>query len=99
MDSNLDIHQNTYNKCIASVTQAIAMSTQTMALNVRITKAQHDMLEVLVARGGYTSKSEFIRELLRKEFDDFAQYLHEKALRDRKNHVSLEEFGRLRGVD
>lgn len=75
------------------------MSSQTVTLNVRIPRGQYEKLEALVERGEYTSKGEFVRELLRQEFDDFAAYLHEKAGKDRQKHVSLEEYGRLRGLE
>ncbi|UCF07443.1 MAG: ribbon-helix-helix protein, CopG family [Thermoplasmata archaeon] len=67
-------------------------------LNVRITETQYEELEELVERGDYTSKGEFIRELLRERFDDFSSYLHEKAERDRDKHISLEEYGKSRGL-
>ena len=38
-------------------------------------------------------KDEFIRELLREKFDDFIQYLHDKAEKDREMHISLEDYG------
>ena len=70
----------------------------TKTLNVRITEGQYEDLEELVDRGEYTSKGEFIRELLRKEFDDFSTYLHEKAERDRNKHIPLEDYGKSRGL-
>ena len=71
----------------------------TKTLNVRITEAQYEELEELVGRGDYTSKGEFIRELLREKFDDFSFYLHEKAERDRDRHISLKEYGKSRGLE
>ena len=71
----------------------------TKTLNVRITESQHEELDDLVERGDYTSKGEFIRELLREKFDDFSSYLHEKAARDRDRHISLEDYGRSRGLE
>lgn len=76
----------------------ISMVT-TKTLNVRITEAQYDELEELVERGEYTSKGEFIRELLRERFDDFSTYLHEKAERDRDKHIPLEDYGKSRGLE
>lgn len=75
------------------------MTAKTRTLNVRITETQYEELEELVERGEYTSKGEFIRELLREKFDDFSSYLHEKAERDRDKHISLEEYGRSRGLE
>jgi len=71
----------------------------TKTLNVRITEAQYGEIEELVERGEYTSKGEFVRELLRERFDDFSTYIHEKAERDRNKHISLEEYGRTRGLE
>lgn len=71
----------------------------TRTLNVRITEAQYDEVEELVARGDYTSKGELVRELLREKFDDFSSYLHEKAERDRDRHIPLGEYGRSRGLE
>jgi Arc/MetJ-type ribon-helix-helix transcriptional regulator len=75
------------------------MSIKTKTLNVRITNGQYEELEELVNRGEYTSKSEFIRELIREKFDEFSIYLHRKAEKDRKKHVSLKEYGRSRGLE
>ena len=75
------------------------MSPQTLTLNVRISHSQYEELEALVARGEYTSKGEIIRELLREKFDDFSLYLHEKAQRDRERHISLEDYGKTRGLE
>ena len=71
----------------------------TKTLNVRITESQHEELDALVERGDYVSKGEFIREILREKFDDFSSYLHEKAAIDRDKHVSLEEYGKSRGLE
>lgn len=75
------------------------MTAKTRILNIRITERQYEELEELVERGEYTSKSELIRELLRERFDDFMSYLYEKAEKDRKKHILLEEYGRSRGLE
>ncbi len=75
------------------------MSTKTKTLNVRITEEQYEELEDLVKRGNYTSKAEFIREMLRERFDSFSKYLHEKAEKEREEHISLEEYGESRGLE
>ena len=75
------------------------MSTKTKTLNVRITEEQYEELKDLVRRGNYTSKAEFIREMLRKRFDSFSKYLHEKAGKERGEHISLEEYGESRGLE
>ncbi len=75
------------------------MSTKTKTLNVRITKKQYEELEELIERGEYTSKAEFVREIIRERVDDFSKYLHEKAEKDREEHISLEEYGESRGLE
>ena len=75
------------------------MPIKTKTLNVRVTESQYDILDELVERGEYTSKGEFIRELLREKFDDFSVYLHEKAKKDRAKHISIEEYGKSRGLE
>lgn len=77
----------------------IAMPTHTMTLNVRITQLQYQLLESMIERGQYTSKSEFIRELLRREMDDYSIFLHEKARKDRDKHIELLEFGKEWGLE
>ena len=75
------------------------MAARTKTLNVKITETQYEELEALVERGEYTSKDEFIRELLREKFDDFISYLHEKAERDREKHIPLDVYGKSRGLE
>ena len=75
------------------------MTIKTRTLNIRVTEGQYDILDELVKRGEYTSKGEFIRELLREKFDDFSVYLHEKAKKDRTKHIPLEKYGKSRGLE
>lgn len=75
------------------------MAIRTRTLNLRITEGQYEAIEELVENGEYTSKSEFIRELIRRSIDDFADYIREKAIRDRDKHTSLEEFAKRHGYD
>lgn len=75
------------------------MAARTKTLNVKITETQYEELEALVERGEYTSKDEFIRELLREKFDDFISYLHEKAEKDIEEHIPLEAYGKSRGLE
>lgn len=75
------------------------MVARTKILNVEITEKQYEALEELVERGEYPSKNEFIRELLREKFDDFIQYLLDKAEKDREKHISLEDYGKSRRVE
>lgn len=71
----------------------------TKTLNVRVPENLYEELNALVERGDYMSKGEFVREILREKFDDFSSYLHEKAEKDRDKHISLEEYGRSRGLE
>jgi len=75
------------------------MATRTRTLNLRITEGQYEAIEELVESGEYTSKSEFIRELIRQSIDDFADYIREKSIRDRDKHISLEEYIESRGLE
>jgi Arc/MetJ-type ribon-helix-helix transcriptional regulator len=75
------------------------MTMKTKIVNVRLTENQYVELENLVERGEYLSKSEFIRELIREKLDNFSIYLHEKAEKDKNKHISLEEYGKSRGLE
>ena len=75
------------------------MTPHTKTLNVRVTLGQYERLEELVAQGAYTSKSEYIRELLRNSLDEFSRYLREKSILDRRLMVPLEEFGKSQGLE
>lgn len=75
------------------------MVTRTKVLNVRITEKQYEELEELVEIEGYTSKDEFVRELLCEKINDFVSSLHEKAERDREKHILLETYGKSRGLE
>jgi len=75
------------------------MTIKTKTLNVKITECQYGAIEDLVERGEYISKGEFIRELLREKFDEFSIYLYKKAEKDRKKHISLEEYGKSRDLE
>ena len=75
------------------------MASQTVTLNVRLTKSQYEKLDEMVDLGDYTSKGEYIRALLRRDFDAQADYLYQKALRDRDKHISLEECAKKWGLE
>ncbi len=77
----------------------INMAARTRTLTVKITERQYEELEELVERGEYSSKDEFIRELLRHKFDDFILYVKKKAERDREKHISLETYGKSRELE
>lgn len=82
---------------VTIVTQVTPM-VATKILNVRIPETLYEELNALVEKGEYMSKGEFIREILREKFDDFSIYLHEKAKKDRDKHITLEEYGKERGL-
>ncbi|MFO7792754.1 MAG: hypothetical protein R6W73_07230 [Candidatus Saliniplasma sp.] len=52
-------------------------------------------MEELLERRDFTSKAEFIREIIRERVDDFSRFLHEIAEKDRDKHISIEEYGEL----
>ena len=70
----------------------------TVSLNLRIPREQYEELEELVRVRHYTSKGEFIRELLRRYLDEYTEHLHVKAERDRDLHVPLRDYGNSRGL-
>ena len=74
-------------------------TTVTKTLNIRIPKEQYEELEEIVRVRHYTSKGEYIRELLRQALDDYTEFLHEKAERDKEKHISLKEYGNIRGLE
>jgi Arc/MetJ-type ribon-helix-helix transcriptional regulator len=71
----------------------------TVSLNLRIPREQYEELEELVRVRHYTSKGEFIRDLLRRYMDEYTDHLHEKADRDKNLHVPLREYGESRGLE
>jgi len=75
------------------------MVSKTVTLNIRLPRSQYEKLEEMVALGDYTSKGEYIRELLRRELDELADFLYQRAMRDRDKHISLEEYGRKWGLE
>jgi len=50
------------------------MTIKTKIINVRLTENQYEELENLVERGEYSSKSEFVRELICEKLDYFSIY-------------------------
>lgn len=71
-----------YSCCVAEITRSMPFRVPTRTLNVRIPEVQYQMLESLVGHGQYTSISEFIRQMLRRELDDYAAFLHNRKHRD-----------------
>lgn len=74
-------------------------TTVTKTLNIRIPKEQYEELEGIVRARHYTSKAEYIRELLRQALDEYTEFLHKKAERDKEKHISLKEYGESRGLE
>ena len=72
-------------------------TTVTKTLNLRIPVEQYEELEEIVKARHYTSKAEYIRELLRQALDEYTEFLHEKA--DREEHIPLREYGKSRGLE
>jgi Arc/MetJ-type ribon-helix-helix transcriptional regulator len=75
------------------------MAARTKTPHVKMTEKQYEELEELVERGEYTSKDEFIEELLRERFDDFTFYLYERAEKDREKHIPLEVYGKSKRLE
>ena len=74
-------------------------TTVTKTLNIRIPNEQYEELEEIVKARHYTSKAEYIRELLRQSLDEYTEFLHEKAERDEEKHIPLREYGKSRGLE
>ncbi len=74
-------------------------ATATKTLNIRIPKMQYEEIEEIVKARHYTSKGEYIRELLRESVDEYAALLHEKAEKDKSIHVPLREYGKRKGLE
>ncbi len=74
-------------------------TTATKTLNIRIPNEQYEELEEIVKARHYTSKAEYIRELLRNAMDEYIELLHEKVERDKEKHVALEEYGKSRELE
>ena len=76
-----------------------SMAARTKTPHVKLIEKQYEELEELVERGEYTSKDEFIEELLREKFDDFTFYLHERAEKEREKYIPLEVYGKSRRLE
>lgn len=51
-------------------------------LNVKVPDDQYEAIEEAVRTRNYTSKAEFIRDLVRRYMEDYVDDLHRKAARD-----------------
>ena len=74
-------------------------STATKTLNIRISKEQYDEIDEIVKARHYTSKGEYVRQLLRESLDEYAAVLYNKAESDRDKHVPLKEYGKKKGLE
>lgn len=75
------------------------MVTMTMrTLNVKIPEEQYEEIEEIVRTQHYTSKAEFIRDLLRRSIHGYVAHLHEKA-QDGDAFQELELFGEDEGLE
>ncbi len=74
-------------------------TTATKTLNIRIPNEQYEELEEIIKARHYTSKAEYIRELLRKSLDEYTELLHKKAEKDKEKHITLKEYGKSRGLE
>jgi len=73
--------------------------TATKTLNIRIPTEQYEELEDMVKARHFTSKGEYVRQLLRESLDEYSALLHEKAERDRGKYVPLSEYGKKKGLE
>ena len=74
-------------------------TTVTKTLNLRIPVEQYEELEEIIKARHYTSKAEYIRELLRQALDEYTEVIYEKAERDRREHIPLGTYGKNRGLE
>jgi len=78
--------------CATIVLQSSTMATKT--LNIRIPEEQYEEMEEVVKARHYTSKGEFIRELLREALDEYIEQLHAGVEKERNKYMSLREYGK-----
>lgn len=74
-------------------------TSATRTLNIRIPTEQYEELEEIVQARHYTSKAEYIRELLRNSLDEYANHISEKAARDRSRHISIDDYAKNQGLE
>jgi len=77
----------------------IMAPTATKTLNIRIPAEQYEELEEMVKARHFTSKGEYMRQLLRESLDEYSVMLHEKAERDRGKYVPLRDYGKRKGLE
>lgn len=70
----------------------IMATSATKTLNIRIPKEQYDEIEEIVRARHYTSKGEYIRQLLRESIDEYAAVLHDKAQIEKDKYVPLNKY-------
>ena len=73
------------------------MATKT--LNIRIPEEQYMEMEELVNDRHYTSKAEFVRELLRGALDEYIKSMHKEVEEEREKYVPLREYGKKKGLE
>lgn len=74
------------------------LSNTVKTLNVKVPDDQYDEIEEIVRTRNYTSKAEFIRDLLRRYVEGYVEDLHRRAARD-GDFQRLEEFGADEGLE
>jgi len=78
-------------------TTVTKMATKT--LNIRIPEEQYMEMEELVNDRHYTSKAEFVRELLRGALDEYIESVHREVEEEREKYVPLREYGKKQGLE
>lgn len=73
-------------------------SNKMKTLNVKVPEGQYEEIEEIIRTRHYTSKAEFIRDLIRRFVHSYVEQLHAKA-EDEGAFTPLEEFGREEGLE
>ena len=71
----------------------------TKTLNIRIPTEQYEEIEEIVKARHFTSKGEYVRQLLRESLDEYSALLHDKVEKDRSKYVPLREYGKKKGLE
>lgn len=71
----------------------------TKTINIRIPEEQYVEMEEIVKIRHYTSKAEFVRELLRSALDEYIELIHKDVEREKSRYTPLREYGKKRGLE
>jgi len=82
-----------------SHTNTIVTKMVTKTLNIRIPEEQYMELEEIVKVRHYTSKAEFVRELLREATDEYIEFVHREANTEKERYTPLRDYGKSKGLE